>query len=79
MRKIRYSKDVDALLIELSDKQIDYAEEEGQMIIHFSKDGEPVLLEIFDAKDFILNSLSSLVKQKEVAITLTSTDSIFLK
>jgi uncharacterized protein YuzE len=68
MRKIKYSKDVDALLIELSDKKIDYVEEEGQMIIHFSKDGEPVLLEILDAKDFILNSLSSLVKEKEVAI-----------
>jgi len=68
MRKIRYSKDVDALLIELSDKKIDYAEEEGQMIIHFSKYGEPVLLEILDAKDFILNSLSSVVKEKEVAI-----------
>jgi len=68
MRKIKYSKDVDALLIELSDKQIDYAEEEGQMIIHFYKDGEPVLLEILDAKDFILNSLSSLVKEKEVSI-----------
>jgi uncharacterized protein YuzE len=68
MRKIRYSKDVDALLIELSEKQIDYAEEEGQMIIHFSKEGEPVLLEILDAKDFILNSLSSVVRDKEVAI-----------
>lgn len=68
MRKIRYSKDVDALLIELSDKQINYAEEEGQMIIHFAKDGEPVLLEILNAKDFILNSLSSVVKEKEVAI-----------
>ena len=68
MRKIKYSKDVDALLIELSDKKIDYAEEEGQIIIHFSQDGEPVLLEILDAKDFLLNSLSSLVKEKEVAI-----------
>ena len=64
MRKIKYSKDTDALLIELSDKQIDYAEGEGQMIIHFSKDGEPALLEILDAKDFILNSLSSVVKDK---------------
>lgn len=65
MRKIRYSKDVDALLVEFSDKQIDYAEEEGQMIIHFSKDGEPVLLEILGAKDFILNSVSSVVKEKK--------------
>ena len=68
MRKIKYSKDVVAFLIELSDKQIDYAEEERQMIIHFSKDGEPVLLEILGAKDFILNLLSSVVNEKEVAI-----------
>jgi uncharacterized protein YuzE len=68
MRKIKYNRDVDALLVELSDKPIDYAEEQGQMIIHFSKDGEPVLLEILDAKDFILNSLSSVVKEKEIAI-----------
>lgn len=68
MRKIKYSKDVDVLLIELSDKKIDYAEEEEQIIIHFSKDGEPVLLEILDAKDFVLNSLSSVIKEKEVAI-----------
>jgi uncharacterized protein YuzE len=68
MRKIKYNRDVDALLVELSDKPIDYAEEQGQMIIHFSKDGEPVLIEILDAKDFILNSLSSVVKEKEIAI-----------
>ncbi|MDK2888818.1 MAG: hypothetical protein PWP72_1696 [Thermoanaerobacter sp.] len=41
MKRIRYSKDVDALLIELSDKTIDYAEDAGQIIVHFSKDGEP--------------------------------------
>ncbi|KFD40551.1 hypothetical protein HX99_01115 [Peptococcaceae bacterium SCADC1_2_3] len=68
MRKIKYSRDVDILLVELSDKPIGYAEEEGQIIIHFSKNGEPVLLEILDAKDFILNSLSSVIKEKEVAI-----------
>ena len=69
MRKIRYSKDVDALIIEFSDKQIDYAEEEGQIIIHFSKDGEPVLLEILEAKDFILNALSRMVNAKEVVMS----------
>lgn len=68
MRKIRYSKDVDALMVELSDKPIDYAEEEGQVIIHFTRDGEPVLIEILDAKEFILNTLSSVMKDKEVAI-----------
>ncbi|MBI4647499.1 MAG: DUF2283 domain-containing protein [Bacteroidia bacterium] len=68
MKKIKYSKDVDALLISFSDKEIDYAEEEGSIIIHFSKDGVPVLLEILDAKDFILNSISSLIKETEIAL-----------
>jgi len=68
MRKIRYSKDTDILLIELSDKWIDHAEEEGQLIIHFSKDDEPVLIEIMDAREFVLSSLSSVVKEEEVAI-----------
>ena len=68
MRKIRYSKDVDILLIELSDKPIDYAEEEGNLIIHFSKDGEPVLIEILDAKEFVLGTLSSVMREEEVSI-----------
>ncbi len=68
MRKIRYSKDVDALVVELSDKPIDHAEEEGQIIIHFSRDNEPVLIEIFDAREFLLNSFTSVFKEKETVL-----------
>ncbi|HHW43247.1 MAG TPA: DUF2283 domain-containing protein [Desulfotomaculum sp.] len=68
MKRIRYSKDVDALLIELSDKTIDYAEDTGQIIVHFSKDGEPVLIEILDAKDFLLRSFSTVVTEQEAAL-----------
>jgi hypothetical protein len=68
MRKIRYSKDVDALLVELSSEPIDHAEESGQFIVHFTKTGEPVLLEILDAKDFVLGSLSSLIKETEATL-----------
>jgi uncharacterized protein YuzE len=68
MRKVRYSKDVDALLIELSPKKIDYAEEAGQVIVHFDKNGEPVLLEIMDAKNFLLGSLTSLMKETETSV-----------
>ncbi len=68
MRKIKYSKDVDALLVELSNKPIDHAEEEGQIIVHFTKDGEPVLLEILDAKEFVSNSVSSLLQEKEIIL-----------
>jgi hypothetical protein len=31
-------------------------------------DGEPVLLEILDAKEFMMGSLTSLLQEKEVAI-----------
>ncbi len=67
MKKIRYSKDVDALHIELSSKPIAYAEDEGQIIVHFSQDDEPVLIEIFEAKQFTLQMLSSVMQEKEVA------------
>lgn len=68
MRKIKYSKDTDTLLIELSDKKIDHAEEEGQVIIHFSQNNVPVLIEIMDASQFITDAFSSVVKQKDVAL-----------
>lgn len=66
MAKIKYSKDVDILLIEISDKPIDYAQEEGPIIIHFSKQGEPVLIEILEAKEFILKTLSGMLEEKEL-------------
>ena len=69
MKKIKYDKETDILVIEFSDKPIDYAEEEGAVIVHFSKDEEPVLLEIQDGKDFIMNILTSLIKEKEIVFT----------
>lgn len=68
MKRIRYSKDVDALLVELSSEPVDHAEESGQFIVHFSKTGEPVLLEILEAREFVLGSLSSLLKEAEAIL-----------
>ena len=68
MSKLRYSKDVDILLVQISDEPIDHAEESGQMIVHFSKTGRPVLLEIQDAKNFVLESLHSLFDETEPAL-----------
>lgn len=53
MEIITYSKDVDILLIEVSDGRISYAEEAGGMIVHFTEDDRPVLLEIQGAKEFV--------------------------
>ena len=49
MKKIRHSKDVDALLVTLSDEPIAYAEDDGQVILHYSDDEMLVLIEILDA------------------------------
>lgn len=69
MSRIRYSKDVDALTVELSADPIDYAEESGPFIIHFSSEGRPVLVEILSARDFLLTSLTSVIKDSEASLT----------
>ncbi|MDY6937168.1 MAG: DUF2283 domain-containing protein [Cyanobacteriota bacterium] len=56
MKKIRYSSDVDALSIEISNEPIVYAEDEGQMILHFAEDGQLVSIEILDVTEFMKNS-----------------------
>ena len=48
MKKISYSKNVDALLIELSEAPIAYAEDEGRVILHYSEDEKLVMVEILD-------------------------------
>ena len=66
--KVKYSRDVDILLVWLSDDPFDYAEEANGVITHFSSDGKPVLLEIQGAKEFLLGSLTSLIKDQEVRL-----------
>lgn len=53
MKKISYSKDVDALLIKISNDAIAYAEEDGQVILHYSPDNKLVLVEILDFRRFM--------------------------
>ena len=40
-------------MIELNKKPIDYAEQSGNLIVHFSPKREAVLLEILDASNFL--------------------------
>lgn len=51
--KIKYEKEDDVLMIEFNDKLIDYAEQSGDLIMHFSPKREAVLLEILDASKFL--------------------------
>lgn len=66
--KIKYSQDVDILMVWLSDDSFDCAEEANGVITHFSSDGKPVLLEIQGAKEFVLSSLTSMIKGEEVLL-----------
>ena len=59
MKKISYSQDVDAILIELSNEPIADAEDKGQVILHYSQDAKLVLVEI------LLNSAIAYIQQDE--------------
>ena len=53
MKKISYSPDVDVLMISFFDRPIAYAEDEGEIILHYSEDGQLVLIEILDFRKFM--------------------------
>jgi len=56
----KYSKEDDILMIELNDKPIDYAEQSGNLIMHFSPEREAVLIEILEASKFLKQASKSL-------------------
>lgn len=58
--KFKYSKGDDVLMIELNKKPIDYAEQSGDFIVHFSPKREAVLIEILDASQFLKGTASAL-------------------
>ena len=50
--KISYEPEADVLTWEISDQDIDYAKEIGNVVVHFSKNNVPVLIEILEATKF---------------------------
>jgi len=65
-----YDKDEDILTIELSpEAPIDHAEQSGSVIVHLSPKGEPVLLEILDASEF-LSSVREVVLRGEKGLAV---------
>jgi len=51
--KISYEREADVLSWEISKKPIDFAREIGNIVVHFTKDGLPVLVEILEASKFL--------------------------
>jgi len=62
--KISYDPEADVLRVEISKRPIDYAREMGNFIVHFTKKGLPVYLEVLEAKKFLVRTERILEKAK---------------
>jgi hypothetical protein len=51
--KISYEPEADVLRVEVASFPIDYAAEVGNVVVHFSKKGLPVYLEVLEATKFL--------------------------
>mgnify|MGYP001601864897 CR=1 FL=1 len=60
--EIIYEAEDDVLNIWLSRKPIDYAEQNGDVIVHFTKNDEAVYVEILDASKFLKDLSKTLPK-----------------
>ena len=66
--KIKYDDDADVLTIILKGKgKLSYAEEVGDVIVHFDKDGKPLFMEILKASKIVPLMVEGLAK-KEVIV-----------
>ena len=51
--KINYEPEADVLTYEITNQPIDYAKEIGNIVVHFTKNNIPVLIEILEATRFL--------------------------
>ena len=51
--KAQYNREDDVLLLYVGEGKIDHAEESDGVIVHFSTEDRPVLLEVLDASDLL--------------------------
>lgn len=66
--KMRYDQEDDVLMIWFAEgKHVDHAEQVGQSILHLTQNDEPILLEILNARNFILNMVSTAIAPVESA------------
>ncbi len=66
--KMRYDHEDDVLMIWFAQgKKVDHAEHVGQSILHVTEAGEPVLLEILNARDFVADLVRAAMTVTPVA------------
>ena len=65
--KISYEPEADVLMWEIVDKPIDFAKEIGNVVVHFTKNNLPVLIEILEASKFLARA-KNLVEKDKISI-----------
>jgi len=67
--KVKYDAEADMLTVVVVEKgELAYAEEVGDIVVHFDKDAKPLFMEILNASKIIPLMVQGLAK-KEVTIT----------
>lgn len=61
--KISYEPEADVLMMEISGQPIDHAKEIGNIVVHFTKNDVPVLVEILEASKFFRKAKNLLEKR----------------
>ncbi|MBU2617874.1 MAG: DUF2283 domain-containing protein [Euryarchaeota archaeon] len=70
--KVSYDREQDILMVEVSGEPIDYAEEFGPIIVHFTKDEKPVLLEVLDASELLTEATKVTMTSRDETLTEVS-------
>jgi uncharacterized protein YuzE len=66
--KIKYDEDSDVLVVILKGEgRLSHAEEVGDIMVHFGKDGKPLFMEILNASKLVPLMVEGLAK-KEVTV-----------
>ncbi|MBU4142829.1 DUF2283 domain-containing protein [Patescibacteria group bacterium] len=65
--KISYEPEADVLMWEITDRPIDFAKEIGNVVVHFTKNNIPVLIEILEASKFLARA-KNLVEKDKISI-----------
>jgi len=67
--KIRYDDDADVLTVVVAEEgKLSYAEEVGDIIVHFDEKGRPLFMEILKASKIVPLMVQSLAKKEEITV-----------
>ncbi len=66
--KISYEPEADVLMWEITDRPIDYVKEIGNVVVHFTKNNVPVLIEILEASKFLTKAKNLIKKESRISV-----------